>query len=242
MTSRRLTIFVTGVLIAGGVYAFIDHNATAVRRRTAAMHLRYIIFELYIYEDIYGRIPHAIERNDAGEPMHSWRLAACRTLFGSTGFYGQQLEFGEPWDSPKNKRYFDGPHHDYGGSPTSFIERTRPGDFTRFVAITGPDTAFDGQNDVKLSNMPDDLIIIVETRHSMQHWMKPGGDFDVRSMPREIAPPRRRRHLGPRPRGFSRRLRGRSSVDARKRGAVRCALAVHDDFGSEDRIERGYAG
>jgi len=185
-----VALIAAAILIAG-VYALFSTAQRQQQRLDASNHLRGILMELHVFNDNYGRIPHAIERDEDGGVTHSWRFIACRMLFGDRvqcGFYGQDATsaYEQSWDSPGNRCYFDGPHRDYGGSPHSFIDPTRPGNLTRFVAITGRDTAFDGQLDINLTEIPPHTIIITEVRNSGQHWMEPGGDLDMNAMPRTV--------------------------------------------------------
>ena len=178
-------------LLAAGLVSLVQHALQAERRNEARNHLRGILHELHIFNEHKGRLPHAIERDDAGNVTHGWRFLAIRMLLGDVvqcGFYGQEPwpAHEEPWDGPGNKVYFDGPHRNYPGSPTSFIDPTRPGDRTRFVAVTGPGTAFDGDATIDLNNVPSDAILVVEVRNSEQHWMEPGGDLSIESMPQYI--------------------------------------------------------
>lgn len=162
------------------------------RRIDAARHLEGILSELHVFSDSYNRLPHAIELTEDGSPMHSWRFLACRMLFGDMvqcQFYGQGTEsaYKHPWDSPTNRRYYDGPHLDYGGSPASFIDPGRDGDFTRFLAITGPDTAFNADTNISMTAISSDLVIVAEVKNSSQHWMKPGGDLQIDRLPHHFS-------------------------------------------------------
>jgi hypothetical protein len=179
-----LTAVVTAAVCCFLAATVIKYATQKQKRKEASQHLKGILHELHILNDINGRLPHAIELAEDGSPMHSWRFVTCRNLLGDISqceFYGQSptSAYELAWDSPSNKRYYDGHHRNYSGSPTSFIDPSRPFDRTRFVAITGVDTAFDSHLSIDLRTLPADLVIIVETRNSHQHWMEPGGDLDV---------------------------------------------------------------
>lgn len=182
---------ITVAVLIFGLYTLFSNSRRQQQRLDSANHLRGILLELHVFNENYGRIPHAIEHEKDGTVTHSWRFVACRMLFGDIvqcSFYGQDAvaAYDESWDSQGNQCYFHGPHRDYGGSPLSFIDPTRPGNLARFVAITGRDTAFDGQADTNLSEIPPDTIVITEVHNSEQHWMEPGGDLDIATISRQV--------------------------------------------------------
>lgn len=189
-----LLIMATSVAVVAAA-SFLTTSRRAAqdreRRRHAKLQLQAILEGLQTSDTIRGRLPHAIERDGAGDPIHSWRFLACRDTFGDTvqcGYYGQDARaaYSEPWNSDGNRRYYDGPHRGYPGGPSSFIDPTRPGDKTRFVAITGPGTAFQTSKSLRLTDLPAELIMVVEVRKSDCHWMQPGGDLHIETMPKRI--------------------------------------------------------
>ncbi|HVS40211.1 MAG TPA: hypothetical protein VMS17_31930, partial [Gemmataceae bacterium] len=89
-------------------------------------------------------------------------------------------------DGPENRRYLRGPYRDYPGCPLNYIDRSRPGDKARFVAVVGPGTAFGDGKPWRFDELPDNALLVVEVRGCQAHWMEPGGDLDIRTMPHEI--------------------------------------------------------
>ena len=175
------------------------------RRQQARYQLRGILLGLQISDDDLGRLPHAIERDKAGLPTHSWRFMAVRDYFGGMcDFYGQDARaaYSEPWDGPGNLRYYEGPHSGSTASPSAFIDSTRPGNKTRFVAIVGPGTAFEEGRSVRFADLPPDMILVVEVRNSDQHWMEPGGDLHIDEMPQRIDRESGKGISGQEPEGF----------------------------------------
>ena len=190
-----LTAIAFVALIAALYSAYLQINRTAELANSCLL-ARFIVMELEANAVAHdGLLTPAIETAEDGTEMHSWRFVSCRMLFGDmvqVGFYGQAPDsaYNHPWNHPRNKRYYDGPHRDYGGSPNSFIDAPHGDHSTRYSAITGPGTAFDDSGTtVFYSDLDDDTILFVETRNSVHHWMKPGGDFDVTSMPSSIGLP-----------------------------------------------------
>jgi len=134
------------------------------------------------YDALTGSLPPAILRSSDGEPIHSWRFLVCRLYLGDriqVSFYGQDASaaYDSAWDSPGNARYFTGPHRDYPESPNSFIADSDQ--HTRFVAITGPGTAFDERRSIRLQDLDGDTILVLECATPCWHWMRPGGDLRI---------------------------------------------------------------
>ncbi|MBN2295633.1 MAG: type II secretion system protein [Pirellulales bacterium] len=122
--------------------------------------------------------------DSSGKAIHRWRFQLV-PYFERLPTYPPAVEVNwDPsvhWDDPMHSRL-----RKYPGFFCRFsgVDKTAPSE-TRTVAITGPGTAFEDGKTYKLEELPNDLIIIVETRNSGFHWMEPG-DLDIRTMPRTI--------------------------------------------------------
>lgn len=171
------------------VWYAVHRLRVAARQSETAAHLQGILHNLHNYNTDYRHLPATTVKNVNGEALSSWRFITAAFLLGDTvqvGYYGQHAHRNRPWDSEANKRYLDGPYRDYAGSPLSYIDESRPGNKARFVAIEGPGTAFDENNRWLMKDLPTDLIVVVEAHSCQFHWMEPGGDLNVRSMPQKI--------------------------------------------------------
>jgi hypothetical protein len=147
-----------------------------------------ILLAIRNYDTMFGGLPPVVLRSEKGTAFHSWRFLVCRPYFGDSvqvSFYGQDASaaYSAGWDSPLNARYCSGPHRDYPESPHSFIADARQ--HTRFVAVCGSGTAFDSDRQTCLDELDVDTVLVVETANPHWHWMKPGGDLDVRAMDRD---------------------------------------------------------
>jgi hypothetical protein len=140
------------------------------------------------YDELFGRIPAPVHRDDSGRLLYSWRGSTA--LLPDNWFLhgGGQWDRTASWDSPANQQMADFPwRFGYDGLvtwdplPTDFCKDTCQ------MAIVGPGTVFgdDGNPPRRLRDMPADAIVVVETRNSGIHWMQPG-DFDIRTMPKTI--------------------------------------------------------
>lgn len=211
LTTSFLSALAIWIIAAGcndpvGRNAHLDPTLTSdeTQRWIAEEETKGILVAMENYEATYGHLPPAVEYDTSGKPIHSWRFLICRHLFGGmVDFYGQAANsaFTEPWDAPGNRRYFVGPHRPHT-EPSWIIDSTRPGQKTRFAAITGAGTAFEEGVRVSRNSIDGDTILFVEVRNSDCHWMKPGGDFEIGTMAKYIDVKNGRGISGRDPEGF----------------------------------------
>jgi hypothetical protein len=182
---------VSVVLAVAGAVAVIVWGVHAVRVSEEQDQSRRavvgILDNLSNYSSMKRRLPPPTVTDPDGRPLYSWRFATAALLLGDNvqyGFYGQGPRRDRAWDSPENRRYLSGPHRDYSGSPVSYIDATRPGDRARFVAVVGPGTAFEEGERHQFDQLPGDVLLVVEATGCQFHRVEPGGDVDVRTMPR----------------------------------------------------------
>lgn len=179
-----------GVVLAGGGFALLVRQARLdAEKENFRQHVSFILMDLWNYSAGDSGLPPAVVTGPDGRPLYSWRFATAALLLGDPvqrGYYGQSAHRDKPWDGPENRRYREGPHRDYGGSPQSYIDPTRPGGMARFGAVVGPGAAFDPDRRRKLDDLPGGLVVLVEVTGSEAHWMQPGGDVDPRTVPRQI--------------------------------------------------------
>jgi hypothetical protein len=189
MKTRILVALIIALTIAFAVPFTERQFRLAQEREKTRLDLYGILDGLLCYSEMRAAIPPTILRDHDGLPLSSWRFASASFLLGDevqVGYYGQWAQLHKPWDSPENSRYLSGPYREYRGCPLSYIDQTRPGDKARFVAVHGLDTAFEEAKRRLIKELPPSLILVVETRGCMKHWMEPGGDLDVKTMPRQL--------------------------------------------------------
>jgi hypothetical protein len=184
-------IFVASVVLAIGRLAWfaVDAARMAARRSERRNDVRQLLLALHMFNDTNKHLPPAtVTGRDArrklvwesdSPPLHSWRFIICPFLEASPWSY----DYSKPWNHPM-----------YGTWNSLSLrlychDRNNPL-HTNFVAVTGPDTAWGDGSAPPLSveEVPNDLILIVETRKSGLHWMQPG-DFDLGKLPRTINAP-----------------------------------------------------
>ena len=139
--------------------------------------LKQLALAMHNYHDVNQSFPPAVRAKD-GKPLLSWRVLVLPYLDQEKLF--RQFHLDEPWDSPHNKQLI-GRMPAVLRSPFSKL----PADGSRTVYLTprGADTAFPGQEGVKLRDITDGtsntiLTVEVDDEHAVT-WTKPDDwDFD----------------------------------------------------------------
>lgn len=183
-----LGVVIIGVAVTAGAWLF-HLLRVSQEREPAGVAVLGILWNLSAYSESCGRFPSPTITDSDSRPLYSWRFSTAALLLGDHvqyGFYGQSPDIKKAWDSVENQRYQAGPHREYAGSPASYLDDTREGSRARFVAVIGPGTAFEEGAQLKMSQLPGDVLLVVEAKGCRVHWMQPGGDVDVRTMPQQI--------------------------------------------------------
>jgi prepilin-type processing-associated H-X9-DG protein len=144
----------------------------AARRINCSRNLRELGIAILNYREMEGTFPPAFVAGKDGKPMHSWRALLLPYLEGGIESPAARYNFGEPWDSPGNRRvtdvslsYFYCPTHGDGGRP-----------ITNYMMVVGPHTISDGPHGRKPAEITDDAattIMLVEVADSDIRWAEP---------------------------------------------------------------------
>jgi hypothetical protein len=112
--------------------------------------------------------------------------------FVDNGQIYNQYRFDEPWDGPHNRLLSSMLGSSYGTiyhCPSDLRDGTRDELLTTsYVAVIGPETAWNGSRSTKLEEVTDgaaDTILIVEVANSGIPWMEPR-DLHVTQMPATV--------------------------------------------------------
>jgi hypothetical protein len=144
------------------------HEAAA--RTQSSNNLKQIGIALHNYHGDNGRLPPAAISGRDGRPLLSWRVALLPHL-GENALYNQ-FRLDEPWDSPHNSQLLAQMPRVYAHPAPK--NPAQPG-YTFYRAITGPRTAFEGPQGVRLGDFPDGLantIVVAEAADAVP-WTKP---------------------------------------------------------------------
>jgi hypothetical protein len=144
-------------------------------RMWSGYHLKQIVDAMTRYaEEHGGRLPPAVLRDRDGRPLYSWRVLLLPYL-KSDDLY-KEFRLDEPWDSPHNLALLPR-RPDVYASPRGLPAATRAGPSGTFYCVfTGPGTAFDGAEGLRLpQDFPDRLdetILVAEAAEPVP-WTKP---------------------------------------------------------------------
>lgn len=181
---RRLIVIVAlaaGLCLAiWGFAAVLDH----ARAEQCNRNLRQIGLAFQNYHETYKCFPAAYYTDDAGVPLHSWRIRVLPYLEQNTIY--DSYHFDEPWNSRHNlalgrsppKKFPDSP--DGRGPPACLFCPLESGLYeqekTSYAMIVGPGTAFPVGRERRIDEFPDgaaNTIIMAEVDHDRMHWLEP---------------------------------------------------------------------
>ena len=176
-TARRVAVVVAWatqatVLGSGLIWlgASIEDARLAARASTAKGPFKRIELAFHAYHDRYGCFPPAYVADEAGRPMHSWRVLLMPFL--SSPQISQRYRFDEPWDSPNNRKLVD----DFACREFHFEAESPDPRFTNIVVVVGEGTVFPGTRSVSKGEISDGLentILFTEITDSDILWSEP---------------------------------------------------------------------
>lgn len=182
--SNALVFGVT--LLAGGLVVALVLPALQFPRTSrlppCSNNLKTIALALHHYHDVYGSFPPAYTVDANGDKLHSWRTLILE--FFDESLYAQ-VDLSKPWDAPEN-------YYLSTNAPGSYrhplyhcsSDRTTAKTSTTYMAVVGPNCAFEGERPVKMSEILDgtsNTIMVVEVTGADVNWMEPV-DLDVQQM------------------------------------------------------------
>jgi len=134
---------------------------------------------LRAFDSYWGKLPPAVMVDKGGKVYGSWRFA----LMPFCGL--EQLpewDLRETWDSPANRELRNTRLELFCFQASEDSPRNLE---TNVVAITGPDTTFDGIQRRRLGDLPPNLVLAIDVADSGIPWMS-AGDIDIRHVPDSI--------------------------------------------------------
>jgi len=165
-----VVVLATVVTACFGVVCLVRQARETARRNCCSNNLKKIALCLQNYASANHSLPPAYIADKTGKSVLSWRVAAARSYFYDVDF-AERMDFGQPWNSPKNAEFLDGLHA--GGfvhCPSSGKKPNNP--MTDYVAVVGPDTLWPGQLPGDLKKHPNG-ILVVEWPESDIPWAEP---------------------------------------------------------------------
>lgn len=162
-----LLLFATFTVI---LLSLVDTGASpaareAAYRNTCANNLHEIGKALLEYESIHGNLPPEYTTDENGKPMHSWRTLILP--FIEQKALSAAIHLDEAWNGPNNKM----------AEQAKLEIFCCPSDInplpnhTSYVAVVGPNTAWNSQEGTKLSDIKDgaaNTILLIELNSDIQ--------------------------------------------------------------------------
>ena len=139
-------------------------------RQQCLYNLKSIGLALRYYHEDHGRFPPAYVADEAGRPMHSWRVLLLPYL--DLGWLYREYRFDEPWNGPNNRKLMDIPMHTYWCPSDRHTDLRH----TNYAVVVGPETMFPGSRAASLDDLrdaPESTVLVVELKNSDIHWMEP---------------------------------------------------------------------
>lgn len=180
-------------------------RALAIRARERMHYLTmqscyYLLSKYYSGPDRF--LPPSVFRDQNGVPLSSWRFRMPVILLEQTTAYGERQAFELPWNHEVNADFAHPDLHCFYPDPWHFIDVVRPGHRARVVAIVGSNTAFDDSRQQRLSELPPNLVLLIERRDCPTNWVEPGGDVTVDQIESWFVKGVQSQHLGKLSKGF----------------------------------------
>ncbi len=151
--------------------------------------LKQIGLALQAYHSQYGSFPPAFVTDANGKPLYSWRVLILPFLDRSD--LANQIRRDEAWDGANNAKLTRTTLPVFTCPTDPQFKESSP-DFTSYLAVVGPHTAWSGATPRKLSDFenPGNTILVVESANSGIHWAAPR-DLNIGQIPLAINPPGR---------------------------------------------------
>ena len=157
------------VAFGTGLLTFSVQEVRGPHRRTQCLnYFREINSAIINYESGRGAFPPAFETDDAGKPIHSWRVLMLPSI-GEEALYAK-YDFSEPWDGPNNIKLVD-------QMPWVYACPFESGKgLTPYKLVVDKDTPFEAGKILSYADILDDsssTFAIVEDLKDPIPWTKP---------------------------------------------------------------------
>jgi hypothetical protein len=182
-----LVVVLVLVLLVGLLLPAIQHARESARRSSCiGGNSKKFALGLHNYHDVFGMFPPAYIADDAGRPVHSWRILVLPYLGAETAY--EKYDFASPWHSAANRSLIDSLGSYPYKCPSAPPENAT---MTDFLAVVGRDTVWppDGSC-VRIPDISDgttNTIQFGEVDGSGIHRAEPR-DFHTLQMSFEVNP------------------------------------------------------
>jgi prepilin-type processing-associated H-X9-DG protein len=176
-TCLLTVLFLASAALLYGILTIDEREA--YRRSHCRHNLMQIGLAMHNYHDQWKCFPPAYTTDQAGQPLHSWRVLLLPYLDEQRpeGLY-EQLNLDEPWDSPANRKALDSVETPYAYRCPSDPE-TYGADSPRetsYAMLVGPGTVSNGSSWTtykRISDGTSNTILVAEVTGLGIHWAEP---------------------------------------------------------------------
>jgi len=143
---------------------------SAAHRNHSMNNLQQVGLGLMQFDQAHGKYPAAATRDDAGNPLVSWRVAILPYLDRNPLY--EKFTKDEPWNGPNNKALVSDEPDNYRALGAT----DQPPGETNVLAIVGPDTVLTPDGGTSLRDIRDGTsktIVFVELAGSGIAWSEP---------------------------------------------------------------------
>lgn len=183
-----LGVLLTAVAVAA-LCSAIQGAREAWRRTGCAVNLKNIWAAMFAYNAANGVLPPAYTVDEAGRPLHSWRVLILPYLENSTLY--REIRLDEPWDSEWNSQFHRLPVSPFAcPSRVAALPDGTPIAETTYSVVVGDETAFpDAGNWRKWEDFADGLseTLCVVERKTPVCWMDPTQELTLETFAAELA-------------------------------------------------------
>lgn len=125
------------------------------------------------YHRAHGSFPPACDRDEAGRPMHSWRVLILPYMGLEERELYSRYDLNEPWNSPGNRKLAALRPKIYACPSDADTALSAN---TSYMAVVGRETVWPDSGAMKLDDIrdkPNETIQLVEVAGSGVNWMEP---------------------------------------------------------------------
>ncbi len=163
-----------GACCTGLLLPAVSKVRAPARRLSCLNNMKQICLALHNYSDQYGTLPPPVVCDDAGTPMHSWRVLILPYIEQQALY--DRYDLNEPWDGPTNIKLQDEMPLAYWCSADPWPSVGRP-TWTSYVAVTGSRTAWPASGrrlaDIDDRDGTSNTVLVVEHNARQIPWTKP---------------------------------------------------------------------
>jgi type II secretory pathway pseudopilin PulG len=171
MTFVEILVVIAIIALALALLLPMVRSAREPARRNSCMNnLKQIALAINAYEEEHGTLPPAYTVDEQGNRLHSWRTLILPYLEQAALF--KTIDLTQPWDHPVNAKA-----HQTLVEVYQCPSASESSGLTNYLAVVGSDSAFNGSEPRKLSDIKDGpentiMLIEVDAIHTV-HWMSP---------------------------------------------------------------------